>query len=361
VRKSLWTAMMTVVVSIAWTFMGLTQDKIEVKVMIFAMFEIGDYRGDFPGEFQHWVEGLDFVQWFEVAGAYGPVLCNNNGVCGTVIGVGKSEAATSITAVLLDPRFDFSKAYFITSGCAGTPPSVGTLGAVFWADWVVDYDLGHRMWPDEGTPFQPLECNPATNPKCVLCGTCPEGESCIEYEPRAYKLNEDLVAWAYCLSKDVELADSEAAQSYRALYTEEAARRTPFVGIGTTVCGDCYFHGPGLSKEAQYICDLYGAGTYSTTEMEDYATATVLARFGYLNRYLSLRDVVNYDQPHPGQTTQESLESSSGAFQIGMENAWRAGSIVVNYIVANWGVWEKGVPEPPIALEKIERWWLSSK
>ena len=358
-RRNLKTVAIIVVLA-ACVSMALAQDEIEVKVMIFTMFEIGDYTGDFPGEFQHWVEGLDLVHKLEVRGAFAPVFYNDEGICGTVIGVGKSEAATSVTAVLLDPHFDFSKTYFITSGCAGTPPSVGTLGAVFWADWVVDYDLGHRMSPTEGTPFQPLECNPITNPKCVLQGTCPEGEDCIEYVPRAYKLNDDLVAWAYLLSKDVELADSEAAQNYRALYTEKAARRAPFVGIGTTVCGDCYFHGPGLSKEAQYICDLYRAGTYSTTEMEDYATATVLARFGYLDRYLSLRDVVNFDQPHPGQTTQESLETSSGAFRIGMENAWRAGSVVVKYIVENWDVWSQGVPEPPVPLEKIERWWLTT-
>ncbi|MBA7534003.1 hypothetical protein ES705_26249 [subsurface metagenome] len=312
-------------------------EKIEVKVMVFAMFEVGAYRGDFPGEFQYWVEGFNLDQHqIVVPGAYAPVFYNDDGICGTVCcphGGGKSTTAASITAVLADPRFDFSKAYFITSGCAGTPPSVGTLGAVFWADWVVEYDLGHRMSPEEGVPFQPLE----------------------ENKPLAFKLNEDLVAWAYYLSKDVELADCEAAQNYRTLYTEEAARRAPFVSIGTTVCGDCYFHGPGLSKEAQYICDLYGAGTYSTTEMNDYAAAIVLERFGYLDKYLNERDVVNFDQPHPGQTTQESLDGSSGAFKIGMENAYRAGSVVVDYIVRNWDVWKDGIPAPPVEKYKI-RW-----
>lgn len=346
---------LVVVLALAFIFspvslglIGLADEVPPVKTMIFAMFEVGAYRGDFPGEFQYWVEGFNLDQHqIVVPGAYAPILYNDDGVYGTVIGVGKSEAAASVTAVLLDPRLDFSEAYFITSGCAGTPPSVGTLGAVFWADWVVDYDLGHRMSPEEGTLFQPLECNPVTNANCKL--TCPETEEgCKEYSPRTFKLNEDLVAWAYYLSKDVELADSEAAQNYRALYTEETARRAPFVGIGTTVCGDCYFHGPGLSTEAQYICDLYGAGIYKSTEMEDYATATVLARFGYLDRYLCERDIVNFDQPHPGQTTQESLDGSSGAFKIGMENAYRAGSVVINHIVQNWDVWKSGVPGPPL-------------
>ncbi len=326
-------------------FAGFSQSKpIEVKVMIFAMFEVGKYRGDFPGEFQYWVEGFNLDQHqVKVPGAYTPVLYNDDGICGTVIGVGKSNAAASVMAILADPHFDFSHAYFISSGCAGSPPSVGTLGAVFWANWVVDYDTGHRMSPDEGTAFQPLQCNPVTNPNCKL--KCPEDKkNCKEYKAYAYKLNEKLVKWAYNLSKNVQLADCEAAQAYRAYYSEAAAQSKPFVGIGTTVCGDCYFHGPGLSEEAQYICDLYDAGTYSTTEMEDYATALVLARFGYLDRYLSERDVVNFDQPHPGQTTQESLDGSSGAFKIGMENAYLAGSPVVQYIIDNWDIWKEGIP-----------------
>ena len=318
-----------------------------VKVMIFSMFEIGNNRGDFPGEFQYWVEGFNLDQHrIVVPGAYAPVLYNNDGVYGTIIGIGKANAAASVTAVLADPRFDFSKAYFITSGCAGTPPSAGTLGAVFWADWVVDYDLGHRMSPGEGTAFQPSGCNPVTNPNCKR--TCTkEDTNCEQYQVHAWRLNKDLISWAYYLSKDVKLTDSEAAQNYRALYPEKVAQRAPFVDIGTTVSGDCYFHGPGLSKEAQYICDLYGAGIYSTTEMEESATAPALARFGYLDHYLSERDVVNFDQPHPGQTTQESLDGSSGAFKIGMENGYAVGSVVVDYIIKNWDVWKMGLPTPP--------------
>lgn len=336
------------------SFIGMAEEPIEVKVLLFSMFEIGDYRGDFPGEFQYWVEGFDLDQHqVSVKGAYAPLLYNDEGVFGTVVGIGKTETAASVTAVLLDPRFDFSHAYFITTGCSGTPPSVGTLGAVFWADWVVDYDLGHRMSPEEGTTFQPRGCNPVTNPNCRLhqdqekverkAASAPEEYK--EYNAEAFKINEEFLSWAYQLSKDVKLVDSEAAQDYRAYYSEEAAQRAPFVGVGTTMCGDCYFHGSGLSAEAQYVCDLYEAGIYSTTEMEDFATATVLERFGYLDRYLSERAVVNFDQPYPGQTTQESLDGSSGAFKIGMENAWLAGVPVVNYIVDNWEVWHEGVPE----------------
>lgn len=322
-------------------------ERIPIKVLVFSMFEIGENRGDFAGEFQHWVEGFNLNQnKVQIKGAFGPVLYNDNGVAGTVIGVGKSKAAASVTAVLSDPRFDFSHTYFLSSGCAGTPPDVGTLGSVFWAPWVVDYDLAHRMSPSEGDPVQQLECNSELYPhQCKLDAKGEQGVT--EYETYAYKLNEKLWQWAYQLSKNVELADSQAAEEYRNRYAEKTARKDPFVGIGTTVTGDTYFHGPGLSEQAQEITDWYNAGTYSTTEMEDYAVALVLKRFGYLERYLNERDVVNFDQPYPGQTTQSSLEASSGGFSIGMKNAWKAGKPVVTYIVENWNTWKQEIPEPP--------------
>jgi len=36
-----------------WGLTGLSEEVIPVKVMMFAMLEIGDYRGDFRGEFQY--------------------------------------------------------------------------------------------------------------------------------------------------------------------------------------------------------------------------------------------------------------------------------------------------------------------
>lgn len=346
------TVLMTLLISILvlMNFNGVPVDaegEIPVKVMIFSMFEVGDYRGDFAGEFQHWVEEYDLdMNSVEVKGAYGPVLYNDRGVAGTVIGVGKSNTAASVAAILLDPRFDFSDTYFLTSGCSGTPPDVGTLGSVFWAPWVVDYDLAHRMSPDEGDPVQPLECNPELYPnQCKM--EADEEEGVTEYATYAYKLNEKLVQWAFELSQDAELVDSSAAEEYRNRYPQETARRDPFVALGTTITGDTYFHGPGLSEQAQEIVDWYGAGTYSTTQMEDYATALTLKRFGYLDRYLSKRSVVNFDQPYPEQTSQSSLEANSGGFSIGMENALRAGKPVVDHILANWSTWKDGVPELP--------------
>src|SRR4051812_13120337 len=164
---------------------------IPVKVFVGAMFEIGQNTGDRAGEFQHWYERY----WrnatpIAVPGAMGPVYCNADGVCGSVLGMGKVNSSSSMQAILLNPRFDFSRAYYVISGVAGTPPARGTIGEVNWATWLVDYDLGHRWAPEENTPgaatFMPRK----------------------GYEAyRLFHLNPALVGWAMQLSADTPLKD----------------------------------------------------------------------------------------------------------------------------------------------------------
>ena len=49
-----------------------------------------------------------------------------------VLGMGKVNSAASMQAILLNPALDFSKAYYLITGVAGTPPSRGTIGDVSW-------------------------------------------------------------------------------------------------------------------------------------------------------------------------------------------------------------------------------------
>ena len=310
---------------------GASADVIRPKVLVFAMFEVGANTGDFAGEFQHW-----FDRYFKdatsvsVRGAFAPVYCSPSGVCGTVVGVGKANAAASLTAILSDPRFDVSSTYFLTSGCAGTPPDRGTLGSVFWSDCIVDYDLGQRWSPldvtEKGPVFQPLE---AAGKGIVL------------------RLDPVLTEWAHRLSRNAPLEDAVDAALYRLRYREKQAHRKPFVGVGTTVCSDTWWHGHTLSREADYLCALYKAGTYVSTQMEDSAVALVLQRHGMLGRYMIARDIVNFDRPYEGQTPKESLAARNGSFSIGMKNGFLVGAAVVDHIVSNWSVWEKGVPPLP--------------
>ncbi|MCA0417986.1 MAG: purine nucleoside permease [Proteobacteria bacterium] len=309
---------------------------IKVKVFIAAMFEIGENTGDRAGEFQHWYERYwTKSQPHEVKGALKPVHCNGDGVCGSVLGMGKVNSSSSMQAILLDPAYDFSQAYFVLSGVAGTPPSRGTIGDVSWGSWLVDYDLGHRWAPEEGKPGEPVFM-----PR--------KG-----YEAyRVFQLNPVLVKWAVRLGSRVNLQDSDSAKQYRMRYPDKQAQAAPSVQVGTHMTGDTFFHGPGLSKEAQYMAKLYGADDYVITEMEAAAITLVIKRQFGTDRIMSLRGAVNFDQGNPNETTLQHLDpapgQTAGGFAETVANIEAVGSKVVDHIVADWPVWQKGVPALPM-------------
>lgn len=312
--------------------LGAAAEPVKVKVFAAAMFEIGKNTGDRAGEFQHWYERY----WKDsepvtVKGALNPVYCDGDGVCGSVLGMGKVSSSASMQAILLDPNLDFSQAYFIISGVAGTPPARGTIGEVNWGSWLVDYDLGHRWAPEEGEPGAPTFM-PRKGYEAV----------------RLFRLNPDLVGWAMRVTADTPLKDSDAARVYRQRYPQEAARRDPFVGTGTHMTGDTFFHGPGMSEQAQYIAKLYGADDYVITEMEAAAITLVVKRLHGDDRVMSLRGAVNYDQGSPGETTLQHLDpapgQTAGGFAETVENVAAVGSRMADHIVGEWDTWQAGVP-----------------
>jgi purine nucleoside permease len=329
-------AIATTSVALAQTSASASASKasspIPVKVFIGAMFEIGKNTGDRAGEFQMWFERYwKDAQPITIPGALGPVFCNTDRVCGSVLGMGKVNSSASVQAIVLNPQFDFSKAYYVISGVAGTPPSHGTIGDVTWGSWLVDYDLGHRWAPEEGKPGEPVFM-----PR--------KG-----YENyRRFQLNPTLVQWAMQLTQSSKLQDSESAQRYRLRYPDPQARRAPHVGVGTHMTGDTFFHGPGLSKEAQYIAKSYGADDYVATEMEAAAIALVLARNHGTDRIMSLRGAVNFDQGNPNESTLAHLDpapgETAGGFAETVANITQVGSIMVDTIVRDWAHWQNGVP-----------------
>lgn len=315
------------------SFNGHAQDKpVEVKVFIGAMFEIGENTGDRAGEFQYWYE-VYFKESkpIKVKGALNPVYCNDNGVCGSVLGMGKVGSSASLQAILLNQHFDLSRSYFVISGVGGIPPSKGTIGDVSWASWLVDYDLGHRWKPEESR-----QGRPTFMPR--------KGYENI----RRYQLNPLLLNWSLYLSQSVQLKDSISAKAYRMRYPQDAARHLPAVKKGTHMTGDTFFHGPGLSHEAQYIASTYGADDYMITEMEATAIAQVLDRTVGTERLMSLRGAVNFDQGNPNETTLEHLDpapgQTAGGFAETVENIVLVGEKLVDHIVINWGQWRDGPP-----------------
>ncbi len=308
---------------------------LKVKVFIASMFEIGANTGDRAGEFQLWYEQyLRDSQVVEVKGAKSDVYCNADGVCGSVLGMGKVGSSASLQAILLSPELDFSQAYFVLTGVAGIPPDRGTIGDVSWASYVVDYDLGHR-WAAGETP----ENMPLFMPRSGYEGI------------RCYVINPQLLVWAEKLSLNASLKDSDDAQRYRKRYHQNAALAKPRVKSGTHMTGDTFFHGPGLSAEAEYMSQLYQVDHYQITEMEAAALLQVLSRYGFENRALSLRAAVNFDQGNQNESTLSHLDpapgETAGGFENALENMTLVGRYFIDHLIQHWPQWQQQVPLLP--------------
>lgn len=320
---------------------------IPVKVVVVSMFERGADSGDEAGEFQHWVEREKLDKVLPFPQGFHDIRMNQDGVLGTVTGIGNPRAAASVMALGLDPRFDLTKAYWIVAGIAGVDPLDTTLGAAAWAEYIVDADLGHEIDAREipkdwKTGYVPLrKSTPFEGPRVDM------GET--------FHLQPGLVEWAYQLTREVKLMDSEPMREEREKFPGADAKRPPFVMKGDTLSGSTFWHGKLLSDWANGWVSYHseGKGNYVTTAMEDTGTLqslTWLARAGKVDakRVLVLRTGSDFDQPVPGETAAASLARNKIGKYTGytpsIENAHRVGSVVVRNIVANWGKYRDEMP-----------------
>ena len=324
---------------------------LKVKVVVVAMFEVGANTGDVPGEFQFWVERRKLDHVIPLPAAYHDVRTDGNGLIGTVTGEGTAKAETSIMALGLDPRFDFSQAYWLVAGIAGIDPNHGTVGSAVWADYVLDGDLAHEIdareipkdWPDGFTPLG--KTKPFERPRRESIG-------------EVYTLNSGLVHWAYELTRSLRLADNERAQRDRARYHGfSSALAGPEVLMGATLSSSTYWHGKLLNQWAhdwvKYWTD--GKGEYYTTAMEDTGTMqalTNLAKAGRvdLNRVLVLRAASNFDSPPPGVSAAQDLKDQEtghyAAYLPSLETAFAVGNRVASELLDHWETYSIQIPGP---------------
>jgi purine nucleoside permease len=322
---------------------------IPIKVVVVAMFERGEDTGDIPGEYQFWVEREHLDQVFDLPAAYHHVRLNKDGVLGILTGVGTAKAAATVMAVGLDPRFDLSKAYWIVTGIGGGDPADVSLGSAIWADHVLDGDLAYEIdarqipadWP---TGYVPLRrATPYEQPAATDLN-------------ELYTLNSDLVSWAFHLTQDVPLPDSEKLRTSRARYTGfPNALKPPFVTRGDTISSGTFWHGSKMNEWANAWVRYYtaGKGNYMISAMEDSGTMqslTFLGRAGRvdLQRVLVLRTVSNYDREPPGSSAAESLKTMVGggysAYFPALEAAYTVADKVVRDIVVHWPERESTTP-----------------
>jgi purine nucleoside permease len=323
---------------------------IPIKVVVVAMFERGEDTGDTPGEYQLWVEREHLDQILPLPAGYHHVRLNKDGVLGILTGVGTAKAAASVMAVGLDPRFDLTKAYWLVAGIGGGDPADVSLGSAVWADHVLDGDLAYEIdarqipenWP---TGYIPLRrATPYEEPVRK------------ELEGEIYSLNPQLVDWAFRLTKDTPLPDSDSLRTSRARFKEfPNATKPPFVTRGDTLSSSTFWHGSKMDEWANAWTRYYtgGKGNYMVAAMEDTGTLqslTFLSQAGRvdLQRVLVLRTVSNFDREPPGTTASDSLKTlvsgNYSAYFPALEAAQIVGDKIVRDIVEHWPVREVTLP-----------------
>ena len=283
-------------------------EPVKIKVLILPKFESGEMAGDFPGEAQYYYEGYcQGGDEYEIKGGFADnKLYVKDGVALYVTGMGKVNTALSLTAVLLDERFDFSDAYILSTGCAGSAYEYGVMGDVFVITAAIDYDLGKI-------------------------------------------LNQDLMDRVYSLVKDVKVETTDRTRAFMAAAFDNAewATRDPMVLRGTTVSGDNYWKGAYDHANAVLMTETYQCpDPFALTEMEDVALAVAAERLGMLDRYIIIRDSVNMDVFMNGASPaslwdpdfKQSLASESSVeaadiFATAMENNFKVGRVVVDAIL----------------------------
>ena len=325
---------------------------IHVKVVVVAMFQPGEDTDGPPGEYQLWVQREHLDQILPLPAGYHNVRMNKDGVLGMLTGVATAKAAASVMALGLDPRFDLTKAYWVIAGIGGGDPADVSLGSAVWANHVIDGDIGYEIDAREipkdwTTGFVPLrKATPYEQP----VGS--------ELEGQIYTLNQDLVAWAYQLTKATVLADSQALRAARANFKGfPNAMRPPFVTRGDTMSSSTFWHGTRMDEWANAWTRYYtgGQGNFMIAAMEDTGTLQALTFLNQagradLNRVLVLRTVSNYDSEAPGTTPAESLKSMLGgnysAYMPALEAAEIVGDKVVRDLVDHWAERESTIPHP---------------
>ena len=330
-------------------------DKVEVRVVVLAMFERGEPRGDDPGELQLWVERLDLDTEYAFPLGQDVLYMNDEGVMAVLVGGGIPNATASVMALGLDDRFDLTRSYWLVAGIAGGDPADMSLGSAAWARHVVDGDLlyeidGREIPADWPYGMIPLGTDaPTTDPDDLAGGWT--------VDTIAFSLNPQLVEWAYSVTRDAELADAPGIADYRRHYEGyPEAQRPPFVTVGDTLSSSTYWHGELMNRWANDWVKLYRGddANFMTSNMEDSGTMTALQRLSRqgridIDRVMVLRTASNFTMPPRGQTAQWSkTQPFPDNGEPAIEAAFIVGNTVVQALLDGWSAYRDALPRAAV-------------
>jgi purine nucleoside permease len=330
---------------------------IQIPVLVIATYETGKDRGDTPGELQYWAERQNLVQEIKVPGVDHPLITNGKGLYAMVSGT-SSRCAVQLMALGADPRFDLTHTYFVLSGIGGGFPKVMSLGSAVWVLRVVDgnpaFEIDSREapadWPDGLVAIGATK--PGKGPPNVdnmpPAGVSDDSSGGIGTV--AFRLNPSLVKWAFELTKDVPIPDSDGLRRFGSRFKEyPGAHHPPSVIMGDSIGGDRFFHGEIMARWAEDWDRIFtrGKGTLAISDCEDAGACLAFQRLAQMgkvdfNRLLVLRTACNFVVPPTGVTAEESLfgdtisDSSGTAYLPALEADYRVGSVVVLNLLNGW-------------------------
>jgi len=321
--------------------------KIEIRAVVVTAFEVGEDLGDAAGEFQAWAADAPEILAFPLGYRhlrYDPVrkvLIINTGM-------GTNRAAVSTLALGLDQRFDLSRAYWLVAAIAGVNPNAASAGSAAWIGDIIDSDFAKfidpRETPEDWTAgYFPLER------KAPYEGPRPEDTSYV-----LFPLNKGLRDWAYELTRDTALPDSDALVELRGRYVGYPnAQRPPFVLKGDEITGHTYWHGALMNAHAEKWTAYWtgGEGRFVMTAMEDSGVVNALLQLDKAglvdtDRVMVLRTGSNYSMQPPGRDAVTSMtQPYGGGGAAALYAAHAVGSRVINELTQDWGQYRDKVPK----------------
>lgn len=335
---------------------------IPVRMIVIANFEPGEDMGDAPGEFQLWAEREHLDELIPIKGALHPLRRNKDGLYGMVWGGPDTMlggVGEQLMALLLDPRFDFTRTYWLFTGISGVDPQVASVGSAAWARWVVQGDTLREFDDREVPPGWPygLFAIGANGPNKLPAATEDfAGFTDTGKLAMAAKLNQGLAQWAFNRTRNVAIPDSPALQAARARWTGYPnAQRPPFVLMGETLGALRYWHGPGRTQWARDWVKLWtdGKGRFAMTNMESQTlagTMLIADKQGLVdfNRVLVLRTASNPSMPPPGVSAVDSVADEGAGQGAAFEANYRVGAPIVHELLDHWSAYADKIPEDPV-------------
>jgi purine nucleoside permease len=167
------------------------------------------------------------------------------------------------------------------------------------------------------------------------------------------RMNPALLAWAYGLTRELKLPETEAMRGLDARYKGyPAAQQPPQVKLGANLATETYWHGEKMDEWAHrwvhYMTD--GQASYGSTAENDSGAMVALGaltRAGRAdwNRAVLLRTASNFDMQAPGETAEQSANRGEHtAFLPSLESAYLVGSRVVKTLIGDWKQYEENIP-----------------